>query len=125
MKKMVPCMILAGVVILFFSLCVPVSAHITEDILSNTEKNDGVISNETMEDLFSSNGLDYYAYMILEDAPETLKPVILEARSRIIVHSTWVDDDLDAWVTDEDGNVVEVIPHFSEVFPSDWENPVI
>lgn len=79
---------------------------------------------ERMERLFLQNSLEYYAYMVLDEAPEELKPVILEARHRIILSSDWVADDQDAWVKDENGTVIETVPHFSDVFPSDWEIPV-
>lgn len=78
-----------------------------------------------IETYLASESLEYYAYMILEDAPEELKPVILEARKRIIHNSDWVDDELDGWILDPDGNVIETLPHFHEIFPEDWEIPIV
>lgn len=114
----------------FLTMAVSASAITvgTEDSIDTTSLDEGKSNTpiiDNMEGLFSSNGLEYYAYMVLSEAPEELKPIILEARSRIILRSDWVDDELDAWVRDEDGNIIEVVPHFSEVFPSDWEIPVI
>ena len=81
---------------------------------------------EQIEAYLESETLEYYAYMILEEAPEELKPVILEARNRIIHNCPgWVDDELDGWVTDQEGNVIEVVPHFHEIFPEDWEIPKV
>ncbi len=81
------------------------------------------VPEEQMEAYFAAEGLDYFAYMDLESAGASLKPVILEARRRIILSSSWVADEIDGWVTNPDGTIAEVVPHFSEVFPSDWELP--
>lgn len=78
-----------------------------------------------LEMYFAAEGLDYFAYMDLESADASLKPVILEARRRIIFSSSWVADEIDGWVTNPDGTVEEVVPHFSEIFPSDWELPAV
>lgn len=67
------------------------------------------------------HGEEYYAYMILDEADESLKPIILEARWRIISNSTWVDDDLNGHIEDEMGNIIEIVPHFHDIFPADWE----
>ena len=83
------------------------------------------MSQEQLETYFAAESLEYYAYMILEDAPEELKPVILEARKQIIHNYDWVADDLDGWVLDPEGNVVETLPHFHEIFPEDWEIPTV
>ena len=67
----------------------------------------------------------YYAYMDLETAEESLKPYILEAR-RQIVYSVdgWSADDTDAWIVDSEGNHIEEVPHFSDLFPADWDMPM-
>lgn len=83
------------------------------------------ITQEQIEACFESESREYYAYMILEDAPEELKPVILEARKQIIHNSDWVDDELDGWILDPEGNVIETLPHFHEIFPEDWEIPAV
>lgn len=82
------------------------------------------MSQAQIEAYIAEDGLEYYAYMILADAPEELEPVILEARNRIIHNSSWVADELDGWVLDPEGNVVEIVPHFHELFPEDWEIPI-
>ena len=78
-----------------------------------------------IEELISANGEDFYAYLDLDQAQEELKPVILEARRRIIFDSSWVSDEINGRILDEDGNVIEEVPHFSEVFPEDWELPSV
>ena len=83
------------------------------------------MTQEQIETYLASESLEYYAYMILEDAPEELKPMIQEARKRIIESSDWVDDELDGWILDPDGNVIETLPHFHEIFPEDWETPTV
>lgn len=78
----------------------------------------------TMEEIdacLREHGEEYYAYMILDEADEALMPVILEARWRIISNATWVDDDLNGYIADEAGNIIEVVPHFHDIFPEDWE----
>lgn len=91
----------------------------------NVEAKAEPMTQEQIETYLTSESLEYYAYMILEDAPEEIKPVILEARKRIIESSDWVDDELDGWILDRDGNVIETMPHFHEIFPEDWENPTV
>lgn len=77
-----------------------------------------------IEELLAASGVEYYAYMDLNLAQEELKPVILEARNRIILGRSWVSDDLDGRILDKNGNVIEEVPHFSEIFPEDWEIPM-
>lgn len=81
------------------------------------------MTQDRIEACLEAEGLEYYAYMILADAPEELQPVILEARNRIIHNSSWVADELRGWVCDREGNVIEIVPRFHEVFPEDWEIP--
>lgn len=71
------------------------------------------------------NTVEEYAYMDLESAPKSLQQQILAARNDIIFNTSWIADDLDAYVIDAEGNIMEEVPHFSEVFPSDWEVPVL
>lgn len=87
------------------------------------EAKDDAMSLERIEAYLEADGLEYYAYMILEEAPEELEPIILEARNRIIHNSSWVADDLQGWVVDPEGTVVEIVPQFHEIFPADWEIP--
>ena len=76
----------------------------------------------TMEELdtfLNEYGEEYYAYMVLDEAEESLKPIILEARWRIISRESWVADDIDGMV--QGGGISETVPHFHEIFPADWE----
>lgn len=63
------------------------------------------------------------AYMTLENADEQTKAAILAARNEIINNTSWVADGAYGYITDENGNVVEIVPQFSEIFPADWEIP--
>lgn len=83
------------------------------------------MTQEQIEAYLEKDGLEYYAYMILTDAPEEIQPLVLEARDRIIHSSSWVDDELQGWVCDRDGNVVEIVPKFHDIFPEDWEIPLV
>ena len=78
-----------------------------------------------IEPYLTAEGNEYYAYMQIETAEPELIPVILEARRRIIYQdgAGWVDDHIDGCIRDNDGVVIEILPHFHEVFPSDWEIP--
>ena len=64
------------------------------------------------------------AYMDISNVDKEVEDEILEARKIIIMNESWVADGLDGWVLDADGNIEEEVPHFSEVFPEDWEVPV-
>ena len=65
------------------------------------------------------------AYMNLDTADEQTRTNILAARNKIMFSTSWVADDVNGWVLDENGVVIETLPHFSEVFPSDWDVPVM
>lgn len=82
-------------------------------------------SAQEYEDQFSLYGIEYFAYMELDTAPTEIHPFILEARSRIIYDSDigWVADDMDGCIKDKDGNIIEILPHFHDIFPDDWELP--
>ena len=76
----------------------------------------------TMEEIdafLNEHGEEYYAYMILDEADASLKPIIQEARWRIISRESWVADDIDGMV--QGGGISETVPHFHEIFPADWE----
>ncbi len=65
-----------------------------------------------------------YAYLDPDTADADLREKILDARNEIINGTDWVEDDAEAYVVDtETGEVLQELPHFSEVFPSDWEQP--
>ena len=70
------------------------------------------------------SSVEQLAYMDLEQASTEIQAKILEARREIIFSHSWVADGLQGAVYDRYGNVVEELPHFSEIFPSDWEIPV-
>ena len=54
----------------------------------------------------------------------SLEPVILEARRRVMNRfDGWAADGIEAYVTDLEGNIIERVPEFHELFPSDWEQP--
>lgn len=63
------------------------------------------------------------AYMNLDQASEAMQEKILQAREEIIFSKSWVADGLQGFVYDKDGNVIEEVPQFSEIFPADWDMP--
>ena len=65
------------------------------------------------------------AYMDLECANAEMKEEIIKARMELIYSQDWVVDGINGYVLDEKGSVVEEVPHFSELFPSDWSVPNI
>lgn len=72
----------------------------------------------------SQEELNHYAYMDYASASYHLKPIILEARRRIIFQQPWVADGVQGRELDADGNVVKVLPEFHDLFPEDWDIPV-
>ena len=86
-------------------------------------KGNADVSTDQIEECLSTNGVDHYAYMDYESAPEELKPLIIEARNKIIFSTAWVADGASGYIADKDGNIIKSIPEFSENFPSDWEYP--
>lgn len=82
-----------------------------------------MLTQTVTQELLAVQGAEHYAYMNMEDVSEELKPVIWEARMEIIFNNSWVADEINGCVLDEAGNVIEVLPHFSELFPEDWEVP--
>lgn len=72
-----------------------------------------------------SDDVNAYAYMSLEAADEITREQILAARSEIIMNTSWVDDSVNGWIRDESGAIVDTVPHFSDLFPADWEVPVL
>lgn len=61
---------------------------------------------------------------IEESTAESRKTEILAAREAIIYSKSWVADGIYGAILDQNGNVKEVLPQFSEVFPEDWDVPV-
>lgn len=80
----------------------------------------------TIEDMLKEEkDIQYYAYLTLNDADPSLAPVIIEARNRIIFRQSWVADGLKGYVHDRNGDVIEEVPQFSDLFPEDWDIPVL
>jgi len=67
----------------------------------------------------------YYAYMDLNTTDESLKSKVLQARNIVIYNSSWVADGVNGYIEDKKTGTKRELPHFSEVFPSDWEMPII
>ena len=115
--------IIFGVVLSVCTLQFSVSASMTGAPSYAVEEMNAYI-NENMEEInayINEHGEEYYAYMNLGEAEEALKPIILEARWRIISRESWVVDGINGYIHDEAGNIIEIVPHFHDVFPEDWE----
>lgn len=134
---------IAGIIFLFlFNLVLinPASVHAAEiDLYS--EQSTGMLSPvqayhdaagnvqlvtidvEAVEPYFENNSLEYYAYMDIHSVDPELIPVILEARNRIIFTHSWTADEIDGSILDEEGNAIETVPLFHDVFSADWEVP--
>lgn len=69
----------------------------------------------------TDNGI---AYLNLDEASPDMQEEILEARKEIIYNTDWVADGYSGAVIDAyTGEVIEELPHFSEVFPN-WDVPI-
>lgn len=75
--------------------------------------------------LGTEEDIQHYAYMKLDEADSSLHPVILQARNIIIHRFGWVADGVKGYVTDENGNIIEELPQFSDLFPVDWDVPIV
>lgn len=106
-------------VVLFFGAVV--LSQIIPTAVQASENN--VLTQTGIQELLAVQGAEYYAYMNMEYVSEELKSVIWEARMEIIFNNSWVADEINGRVLDEAGNVIEVLPHFSELFPDDWVVP--
>lgn len=69
--------------------------------------------------------IQYYAYLDYNSALEQIKPVILQAREKIIYRQSWAADGTNIYILDENGHVMKDIPNFSDLFPADWNEPII
>lgn len=78
---------------------------------------------EAVEAYFEENSIEHYAYMDIHSAEPEFVPVILEARNRIIFSHSWTDKEVSGRILDEEGNMIEAVPCFYDIFPSDWEVP--
>lgn len=63
--------------------------------------------------------------MDLEQASVAMKEKIIDAREKIIYSQSWVADGLQGYVYNRDGNIIEEIPQFSDLFPANWEVPSV
>lgn len=98
------------------------SSNITINALQS-ETGSVSLSMDEIEEYLALEDLEYYAYMNLDEARSEIKPVIQEARKRIIFSTSWAANGTNAWVLDEDGNVIEKLPYFYQLFPSNWDMP--
>ena len=62
--------------------------------------------------------------MDLNSAGEEFQPKIRQARKAIIAQHGWVTEGVQGFVTDQNGNVIEELPQFYDIFPAEWEIPV-
>lgn len=111
---------------LLWSTPVSVNASESSNITINalqSETGSVSLSMDEIEEYLALEDLEYYAYMNLDEARGEIKPVIQEARKRIIFSTSWAADGTNAWVLDEDGNVIEKLPYFHQLFPSNWDMP--
>lgn len=120
------------ILIIMLSILIPCAtsaakggASISLDSTDSPSPTASEFSTEEIEMLFEQYGLEHYAYMDLDTADPELHPVILGARSRIIYSETagWVADEIDGCIKDAEGNIIEVLPHFHDIFPEDWDLP--
>ena len=67
---------------------------------------------------------EQYAYLDPDTASPELREKILDARSTIIFSQSWVADGYTGCIQDvRTGEILEVLPTFSELFP-DWDMPI-
>lgn len=50
-------------------------------------------------------------------------PKIRQARNAIIAQHGWVTEGVQGFVTDQNGNVIEELPQFYDIFPAGMGNP--
>lgn len=100
----------------------PGGKELTQDGNSLTEQCQ--IAEAEAQVLSSDEAIQYYAYLNLDAAEDDLRPIIIAARNKIIYRHSWVADEVYGEILDQDGDVKEVLPHFSDLFPTDWEVPV-
>ena len=98
------------------------SSNITINALQS-ETGSVSLSMDEIEEYLALEDLEYYAYMNLDEARSEIKPVIQEARKRIIFSTSWAANGTNAWVLDADWNVIEKLPYFYQLFPSNWDMP--
>lgn len=72
----------------------------------------------------SEDDIQYFAFLNIDKADKTLKPLILMARRELIFRSSWVADGTHGRIYNADGTLREELPQFHDLFPEDWEIPV-
>ena len=66
---------------------------------------------------------EYYAYLDIEEAKADVKAQLLLARNAAIFEKSWVADGFEGYIGDaRTGEVLQVLPKFSELFPN-WDIP--
>lgn len=65
------------------------------------------------------------AYMNLKTADKALQSEILDARKAIIYSTSWSDDETEAYSINAKGEIIAKTPKFHDIFPTDWEIPVL
>lgn len=94
-------------------------------IIDENEENTENAFSQTSMGSNVENNISSIAYANLSNVKDSaLKAEILEARSEIIFSTSWVADGITGYIIDPDGNKTEV-PQFSEVFPADWDIPMM
>ena len=82
--------------------------------------------NQIIQDfLKTEDDIQYYAYLDIKTVAPDVVPVIIEARNKIISRQSWVADSVQGFVYDENGNLIEKVPQFSELFPEGWSVPIL
>ena len=64
------------------------------------------------------------AYSDLESADSVTQQKILDAREQVIFSQSWVVEGR-AYVTDAEGNIIRESPQFYDIFPEEWDVPVM
>ena len=93
-----------------------ISRPTSDGIIRKSVENDGDLKPEWEE-------AQEFAYLDPENASPEMREKILSARNAIIYDTDWVADGFEMRVEDRDGNVIQRLPHFSELFPN-WDLPV-
>lgn len=65
------------------------------------------------------------AYMHTENLSAEMRQEVLRAREEIIFSTSWVVEGARGEILDENGNVIETVPEFYELFPADWDIPTV
>ena len=93
-----------------------ISRPTSDGIIRKSVENDGDLKTEWEE-------AQEVAYLDPENASPEMREKILSAGNAIIYDTDWVADGFEMRVEDRDGNVIQRLPHFSELFPN-WDLPV-